>query len=67
MDKSVLESAFARAWRLNRWQDLTLLVGVTGGADSVALLRLIVAARPPGSNTAHTIAVHVHHGLRGEA
>lgn len=67
MGQSVLETAFEFAWPLNRRQDLTLLVGVSGGADSVALLRLIVAARPPDSNAARTIAVHVNHGLRGEA
>jgi tRNA(Ile)-lysidine synthase len=67
MDKSLLESAFAIAWPLNRWQDLTLLIGVSGGADSVALLRLIVDARSPDSTAARTVAVHVNHGLRGDA
>ncbi len=40
-----------------------LLVGVSGGADSVALLHLL--AHWPASGLALT-AVHVHHGLRGE-
>jgi tRNA(Ile)-lysidine synthase len=67
MGQSVFESAFARSWPLDRWQDLTLLVGISGGADSVALLRFIVATRPPGSTAARTVVVHVNHGLRGDA
>ena len=38
--------------------DVPLLVALSGGADSVALLAML-AAKPPVS------AVHVHHGIRG--
>jgi len=38
-----------------------LLVGVSGGADSVALLRLLMEAG------VRVTAVHVNHGLRGDA
>ena len=37
----------------------TLLAGVSGGADSVALLRLLVL------RGCRVTAVHVNHGLRG--
>lgn len=42
-------------------QSEKLLVGLSGGADSVALLLLLL------ENGAQVSAVHVNHGLRGEA
>jgi tRNA(Ile)-lysidine synthase len=68
-----LEAAFRAAWPIERWADVPVVVGVSGGADSVALLRLIVAARraieplPAGRTDLKTIIAHVNHGLRGEA
>ena len=47
----------ATAARSERW-----LVGVSGGADSVALLHLVVAA-----GFSNLIVCHLDHGLRGEA
>ena len=43
----------------------TLLVGVSGGADSVALLRLLYEKQQEKGFSLHV--VHVHHGLRQEA
>lgn len=43
----------------------TVLVGVSGGADSVALLHALVALRPRLNLSLHVL--HVHHGLRPEA
>jgi tRNA(Ile)-lysidine synthetase-like protein len=42
----------------------SLVVGVSGGPDSLALLRMLDALRPAMSLDLHV--VHVHHGLRGE-
>ncbi|MBI4590009.1 MAG: tRNA lysidine(34) synthetase TilS [Candidatus Rokubacteria bacterium] len=42
-----------------------VLVGVSGGADSVALLHALLAIRPRLTLTLHVI--HVNHGLRPEA
>ncbi len=42
----------------------TVLVGVSGGADSVALLHALLALRSRLSLTLHVL--HVHHGLRPE-
>ena len=42
-----------------------VLAGVSGGADSVALLRLLVLRRERHGE--QVTAVHVNHGLRGEA
>jgi len=43
----------------------TVLVGVSGGADSVALLHALLALRPRLGLTLHVL--HVNHGLRAEA
>ncbi len=44
-------------------QDDTVLVGVSGGGDSVALLRLL--AEQPAGLRPRLIVAHVNHGLRG--
>ncbi|MBC7855194.1 MAG: tRNA lysidine(34) synthetase TilS [Pirellulaceae bacterium] len=47
------------------WQDVTILVAVSGGADSVALLRgLVQLKRKVGDG--RIIAAHFNHRLRGE-
>ena len=43
----------------------TVLVALSGGADSVALLRILVELQE-GLGISHLVAMHVHHGLRGE-
>ena len=47
------------------WLRGRLLAGVSGGADSMALCRLLMCLRDRG----HVVfeAIHVNHGLRGEA
>ncbi len=44
--------------------DQNLVVGVSGGADSIALLLLCCASAMQESATFKVIAGHVHHGLR---
>jgi tRNA(Ile)-lysidine synthase len=58
-----LESQLAAAWNADRWQDVTVLVAVSGGADSVALVRALAAMRPSGA--APLVVAHFNHGLRG--
>ena len=58
-----------------KWEDLRrrlrpapegrCLIGLSGGADSTALLRILLPMRDAG--TVSLEAVHVNHGLRGEA
>ncbi len=55
-------AAFARAERLFAPGD-KVLVAVSGGPDSIALLRVLAALAPTWALTVH--AIHVHHGLRG--
>ena len=56
-DERLLESLTGLSGRL--------LAGVSGGADSMALLMLLLAKRSRGD--VQLAAVHVNHGLRGEA
>ena len=53
-----------RVWPPEIWRDVTVLVAVSGGPDSVALLCGLAAVRLQGSG--QLIAAHFNHGLRGE-
>jgi tRNA(Ile)-lysidine synthase len=53
----------AESWPVEVWQNLTVLLGVSGGPDSVALLRAIHALRPSGPG--RVIVAHFNHRLRG--
>ena len=57
------EARLAAAWPKQDWQELSILVAVSGGADSVALLRGLLALRDQGPGTIHV--AHMNHGLRG--
>ena len=57
-----LETRLAEAWPPEDWQDVTVLVAVSGGADSVALLRAIVALKTAGEG--RLVAAHLNHQLR---
>ncbi|MEX0712613.1 MAG: ATP-binding protein, partial [Pirellulales bacterium] len=57
------EENLARAWPPAGWRDVTVLVAVSGGPDSVALLRALAAIRGPGPG--RLVAAHFNHRLRG--
>ncbi len=49
-------------WPAERWADRRLLVGVSGGADSVALLLALNELAAPGQ----LAVAHLNHGWRGQ-
>jgi tRNA(Ile)-lysidine synthase len=51
------------AWPPECWCDVTVLVAVSGGADSVGLLRALQSLRCPGPG--RLVVIHFNHGLRG--
>jgi tRNA(Ile)-lysidine synthase len=59
------EARFAQAWPPKQWCDVTVLVAVSGGADSVALLRSLCRLKAEGPGRIGTL--HFNHRLRAEA
>jgi tRNA(Ile)-lysidine synthase len=58
-----LEQKLAARWAPELWQDVTVVAAISGGADSVALLRALAACKLPGPG--RLIAAHFNHQLRG--
>jgi tRNA(Ile)-lysidine synthase len=58
-----VEMRLAAGWPPEAWQDVTVLLAVSGGADSVALLRAMRALKRGGAG--RLVAAHVNHQLRG--
>ncbi len=55
------------AYRERGWADVGLLAAVSGGADSVAMLRGLAAAWQKLGGAGRLMVAHFNHGLRGEA
>lgn len=68
-----LERLAAAAFPPERWVDRTVLTAVSGGADSVALARVLATLRDRAAAaagavpkfTGKLVLAHFHHGLRG--
>src|SRR5437868_1665004 len=59
------ETRLAAAWPPEDWQDVTVLVAVSGGADSVGLLRAMAALKTAGLG--RLSAAYFNHHLRPKA
>lgn len=55
----------AFAWPLDRWTSRKVIVAISGGPDSVALLRALVAVHRSAEGTGKIVAAHFNHRLRG--
>jgi tRNA(Ile)-lysidine synthase len=60
----LLEQNTQSTWPIDRWAQVSLVIGVSGGADSVALLRLLTRLKPQKSAGKWLVA-HYNHQLRG--
>ena len=58
------EAKLAEAWPPEAWQDVSVLLAVSGGADSMAMLHGMARLKAVGSGC--LTAAHLHHGLRGQ-
>ena len=67
-DWSQLLALAAANWPPRRWRDVGIVIGCSGGADSVALLRLMADIRVHGDSVPRgfLIAAHFNHRLRGQ-
>ena len=54
---------FQNIWPIESFCDVTLVLGVSGGADSVALTRIVKSL---ATDPAHVFVAHFNHQLRGE-
>jgi tRNA(Ile)-lysidine synthase len=59
------ENRLLNTWPARQWRDVTLMVAVSGGADSVALLRALHNLRGE-LRAGRFVVAHYNHGLRGE-
>ncbi len=59
-----IETTLAAAWPPEAWSDVTVLLAVSGGADSVALCRAMACLKTEGPGRLHV--AHFNHGLRGD-
>lgn len=60
-----LEVAVARNWPPSDWRDCHVLLAVSGGPDSVAMLRAMLALKERHGGSGRIFVGHLHHGLRG--
>lgn len=61
------ESEFERAWPPCDWCDVNVVLAVSGGADSVALLRAAVAAKQRAGGRGAMRVAHLNHRLRDDS
>jgi tRNA(Ile)-lysidine synthase len=62
-----IETCFSAAWPAREWADSHAVLAVSGGADSVAMLRAAVAIKACRGGSGQLFVAHLDHGLRGEA
>jgi tRNA(Ile)-lysidine synthase len=61
-----LEHAIAAAWPMAEWRDMHVLLAVSGGPDSVALLRAVIAIKRRVNGRGKVFVGHFNHRMRGE-
>ena len=65
MNMPGLNEKVALAWPAVKWRDFTVLLGVSGGADSVCLLRAVHSLKTAVGGSGRLVIAHVNHRLRG--
>src|SRR3990172_588576 len=59
-----LEAELTAAWPPAEWRDVHVLLAVSGGADSVAMLRAGLAAKARAGGAGRLHVAHLNHGIR---
>ncbi|MEX0610684.1 MAG: tRNA lysidine(34) synthetase TilS [Pirellulales bacterium] len=60
-----LESRFNAAWPAHSWCDSHVVLAVSAGPDSVAMLRAAVALKQAAGGSGRLYVAHLNHALRG--
>ncbi len=60
-----LATQVSAAWPVEAWSAVNVLVAVSGGADSVALLRALLDLKSSAGGGGRIIVAHFNHALRG--
>ncbi|MFO0788922.1 MAG: tRNA lysidine(34) synthetase TilS [Pirellulales bacterium] len=61
-----LEQCVASAWPLREWRDCHAVLAVSGGSDSIALLRAVDRMKRHSGGSGCLFIAHLNHGMRGE-
>jgi tRNA(Ile)-lysidine synthase len=64
-ERHPLEEQVAQAWSAADWADVHVVAAVSAGADSVAMLRLLLALKSHSGGSGSVYVAHVNHQLRG--
>jgi tRNA(Ile)-lysidine synthase len=62
-----LEGKLAAAWPPEDWQEVTVVVAVSGGPDSVGLLRGLAALKKQAGGMGRLVVAHFDHHLRQDS
>ncbi len=62
-----LENRLAKSWPAREWSESHVVLAVSGGPDSVALLRAMAALKVAIGGNGKLYVAHLNHGLRGIA
>lgn len=62
-----LDASLVKSWPALDWRDLRVAVAVSGGPDSVALLRALVEAKHAAGGRGDLVVLHLDHQVRGDA
>lgn len=65
--QGAFEGLVAAAWPVAAWRDVNVAVAVSGGADSVALLRALLVAKRSAVGRGEIFVLHFDHGVRETA
>ncbi|MGE0761054.1 MAG: tRNA lysidine(34) synthetase TilS [Pirellulaceae bacterium] len=60
-----LPERLASVWPPAEWAEASVLVGVSGGADSVALVRCLILLKQRAGGAGQLLVAHYNHRLRG--
>jgi len=61
---STVLTSLCQAWPVESWKDLNVTVALSGGADSVALLRAVLEIKQQVAGAGTVAVLHVNHQLR---